>query len=169
MATTSGWIDLFDTSTARNKIGAVLLEEGVPVRASDGGIGHEDGVAQLDDLHAAIERVTGYRIEPWTGHEWSGPAAGEHDATAPVKFAADPEAWKATHRIAFTDATGSVTVDRVMLDTSDDLEGRDGPAYTAAEWDAAEGAAWCVDGGVWLHQGQATPGGTNGTVEVETL
>lgn len=82
--------------------------------------------------------------------------------------------FKATHRITFTPTNGPngppmdfFTWD-VMLD-KDDEEMGDGPAYTQEEWDGEHHATWYVTDGRWYCEGQVTPGGANGFVEVERL
>lgn len=76
--------------------------------------------------------------------------------------------WKPTHRIEFRsgihapDTQEPDAVYLVMLCS-------DGGAYTRAEWDACDSAAWGITDGVWECEGQATPGGQNGTVIVEKL
>lgn len=69
-----------------------------------------------------------------------------------------------THRITFTGVGGDVTTFDVMLHD-------EGPAYSAEEWEQATNAAWTCDpeSGEWLCEGQTTPGGANGSVEVEAL
>lgn len=66
-----------------------------------------------------------------------------------------------THRITFTPATGDARVYDVCL--------CDGAAYTREEWESESPADWeCVDG-AWRCQGNVTPGGANGTVEVTEI
>lgn len=69
--------------------------------------------------------------------------------------------FRPTHEIVFTPARGVPTTYLVHLS--------DGSAYTRAEWESETAAAWEVRDGVWLHQGNATPGGANGTVSVHRL
>lgn len=75
------------------------------------------------------------------------------------------QAWSPTHKITFTPAKGEPQVEYVML--------VDGAGYTREEWDAADSAAWGIDDGPhgagWYCEGQATPGGANGEVEVEEI
>lgn len=79
----------------------------------------------------------------------------------------DLDRWSPTHRIVFCPDGGDRQFFAVMLD-ADESTG-DGPAYNAGEWSSSWSAAWGVDGGRWLCEGQATPGGANGTVDVETI
>lgn len=70
--------------------------------------------------------------------------------------------FKATHRITFTDARGRRRQTTVML--------VDGVGYTRGEYDSGSPADWeRHDNGRWYFQGQATPGGANGTVRVVAL
>ena len=73
--------------------------------------------------------------------------------------------FRPTHRITFTEGTyhapSAVQTWTVML--------ADGAAYTEEEWAAEEHAAWTCTDGRWHCEGQASPGGVSGTVEVETL
>lgn len=131
--------------------GAVLLDaEGKPRRLSDGGLALDGWTVQ----HEA-EVLLGAWIDVG---EWSDPAPREDDATAPCSLSEE----QPTHKITFTDGRGEKTIDPVFLHD-------DGAAYTHDEWDAEAPASWGVVDGVWLCHGQATPGGQNGTVEVETL
>lgn len=131
--------------------GSVLLDaDGNPVRLSDGGL---DLTSR--QIRQSAEEMLGVWIDVG---EWSDPAQGEDDATAPVSLSDD----QPTHRILFTDGRGERSVDLVRL-------GDEGAAYTHDEWDDTDGAAWGVVDGVWLCQGQATPGGQNGEVMVERL
>jgi hypothetical protein len=70
--------------------------------------------------------------------------------------------FKGTHRIIFTDARGRRRQTTVML--------VDGAAYDRSEWRNETNADWeRADDGHWYFQGQATPGGANGTVRVVSL
>ena len=66
-----------------------------------------------------------------------------------------------THRITFTPATGTPRAYDVCL--------CDDGAYTREEWESESSADWSVTDRGWLHQGNVTPGGANGTVEVKAL
>lgn len=69
--------------------------------------------------------------------------------------------FKPTHEITVTCGTDT-TKTLVRLE--------DGVAYTREEWDQSANADWTVnDAGEWLCNGQATPGGAAGTVEVRPL
>jgi hypothetical protein len=69
--------------------------------------------------------------------------------------------WKATHRIAWKPRRGDTQVFEVMLTD-------EGAAYTREEWDEAQKADWERDAaGRWTFKGRTTPGGQNGTVDVE--
>jgi hypothetical protein len=80
--------------------------------------------------------------------------------------------FKPTHRIVFTPTNGPngpplepVTWEVMFSDEGDG----EGVAYTREEWDDAASASWYVDKGHWYCEGQPTPGGANGFVEVERL
>lgn len=70
--------------------------------------------------------------------------------------------FQPTHKITFTPAQGEPSTWLVMLTD-------EGPAYTAEEWDDDANASWYVDDGHWYCEGQVTPGGENGEIEVERL
>ena len=108
------------------------------------------------DIRAAVEAALGVWIETPSG-EWST-AEGDGEVVQTVALLDE----QPTHEIVFTSARGEVTTTRVHL--------LDGVAYTRQELEAQESADWEVsDEGEWLCQGQATPGGANGTVEIRTL
>lgn len=67
-----------------------------------------------------------------------------------------------THRITVTPVRGEPAVTEVMLCD-------DGSAYSRAEYDNELAPSWAVDDGEWRHEGNVTPGGANGTVEVVEL
>jgi hypothetical protein len=70
--------------------------------------------------------------------------------------------WTPTHEVKWTPAAGRAQTWKVML--------VDGVAYTREEWDGADNADLeLTDEGEWRFQGQATPGGANGTVQVVHL
>lgn len=68
----------------------------------------------------------------------------------------------ATHEIIFTPVTGAPRTILVALTD-------DGAAYTREEWESETAADWECRDGEWRCQGQTTPGGANGTVEVRRL
>lgn len=73
------------------------------------------------------------------------------------------ESFAPTHRITFTPAGGAPR--EILVCLTDE-----GAAYTREEWEAETAADWERDeNGVWTCQGQATPGGANGEVEIEDL
>ena len=75
--------------------------------------------------------------------------------------------WTPTHKITWTPTGALPDVEMVMLDAD---ETGAGPAYTRGEWRADARADWERDeSGVWTFQGEATPGGAVGTVEVAAL
>lgn len=67
-----------------------------------------------------------------------------------------------THTITITTLDGARAID-VMLHAEDDGYG---PAYTREEYESETSADWELTEDGWLCQGQATPGGANGTVQV---
>jgi hypothetical protein len=69
-----------------------------------------------------------------------------------------------THKITFTARDGERTDFVVMLHD-------EGAAYTAEEWEQAANASWSCDpdSDEWTCEGQVTPGGANGTVEVSEI
>lgn len=78
--------------------------------------------------------------------------------------------FRRTHQIVFRPAGGApddVRVWNVYLCAG---EGGPGPAYTRPEWEARTVAAWSrgFDGN-WSYQGQPTPEGRPGVVEVIAL
>lgn len=76
--------------------------------------------------------------------------------------------FRPTHRITFTDDTGSRLVVPVQL--CEDEPGQGGPAYTMQEWAWDSTADWERHAdGTWTCLGQATPGWVVGTVEVVEL
>lgn len=108
------------------------------------------------EIRAAVEKALGVWIETPSG-EWSA-AEGDGEVVQTVALLDE----QPTHEIVFTDARGEVTTTRVHL--------LDGVAYTRQEIEMMDSADWEVnDDGQWLCQGQATPGGANGTVEIRTL
>lgn len=70
--------------------------------------------------------------------------------------------FKPTHKITVTTASGSRTIS-VMLHAEGD---GCGPAYTREEYASETSADWELTPRGWLCQGQATPGGGNGSVRV---
>lgn len=70
-------------------------------------------------------------------------------------------AFSPTHEIIFTPDAGAPRTILVALTD-------EGAAYTREEWESETAADWECRDGEWFCQGQATPGGANGTVEVRT-
>lgn len=99
----------------------------------------------------------------------AGEVSSEGYAEA-VMYPAIDETWVPTHKITFTPQGGEPEVTFVMLCEED-------AAYDRDEWRAEEGAAWGISehgpnvgyGNGWYCEGQVTPGGQNGEVEVEAL
>lgn len=72
--------------------------------------------------------------------------------------------FKPTHRITFMPANGGEPTTWTVGLTAE------GPAYTKSEAEKWEHASWTYDSADgWLCLGQVTPGGQNGTVEVEEV
>jgi hypothetical protein len=119
----------------------------------------DDGTERLDSDEAiacAVEQQLGVFVEAPDG-EWSA-AEGPGEVVQTVRLLDE----QPTHEIRFTDARGEVRVIRVHL--------CDGVAYTATELRAESSADWEVtDDGKWLCNGEVTPGGASGTVEIVTL
>ncbi len=143
--------------------GAVLLSGGVPMRLSDGG----KGLDEREVIEEAEELLC-----LWLAVSVGWGATPEGEAVAVIVQAEE----QPTHRITFTPTTGAPEVFLVQLCGmaggdigGPDPDARDGVAYTHAEIDAYDPAAWEVMGGVWTHEGQATPGGVPGVVEVVKL
>jgi hypothetical protein len=114
------------------------------------------GEHTLDEIQAALPAG-------WTVHEndWSNGVKTSSGGWA-YPLTIEKRDFIPTHEISFTAANGSKMITVVHLD--------DGRAYTREEWDAAESSDWTVsDGGEWLCQGHATPGGAVGTVTVRRL
>lgn len=72
--------------------------------------------------------------------------------------------FRPTHKITFTARDGERTDFVVMLHD-------EGAAYSREEWEQAANASWSCDpdSGEWTCEGQVTPGGANGTVEVSEI
>lgn len=108
------------------------------------------------EIRAAVEAALGVWIETPSG-EWSA-AEGDGEVVQTVALLDE----QPTHEIVFTDARGEVTTTRVHL--------LDGVAYTRQEMETMDSADWEVSAaGEWRCQGQVTPGGASGTVEIRTL
>ena len=159
--TRNGWLALGDELPGVD----VKWEAGVPVRVSI-----NENVVFADDceqeLRAALEALCG---RWFVVGEWQ--ATNEENFSEVVALLAVAEE-QPTHRVTFTPIplggpAGKPKVDLVML-CSDGDDGT-GPAYTHDEWDAEGAAAWeCREDG-WHFQGQTTPGGANGEVEIVAL
>jgi hypothetical protein len=149
--TVGGWIKCGELA-----YGAVEAKrEGDEVRISYTATSDDD----CDDdteIRAAVEAALGVWIETPDG-EWSS-AEGDGEVVQTVALLDE----QPTHEIVFTPRGSNPVVTRVHL--------LDGVAYTRQELEAQESADWEVsDDGEWLCQGQATPGGANGDVEIRTL
>lgn len=130
-----------------------------------------------EDAELADEPSPAKPSEPEPSQFWSGwntvarlsPDVHEIDeALALVE--ARREGWCATHRIVFRSHRGESTTWYVMFCEEHGVGETGGPAYSAEEWLASENASWCVDeDGNWLCEGQATPSGENGEVEVHEV
>ena len=112
--------------------------------------------AEDDAIEEAIEARWGVWVEIG---EWESADGSTVEAVADLKVEEQP-----THRVTFTPARGEPSVALVYLPEAE------GPAYDRREWRDAQNASWSVDeDGGWYCQGQATPGGESGEVEVVRL
>ena len=126
------------------------------VRISYRNTGHEaDG---LDEIREVVEAALGDWIETPSMSGWSA-AEGEDEIVQEVDY----YPYQPTHEIVFTPSGGKPRVTKVHL-----FDGE--VAYTRSEMDTEDKADWEIDeNGQWLCQGQATPGGANGTVEIREI
>ena len=76
--------------------------------------------------------------------------------------------FEPTHKVIFTRVDGQRSTYILAFMPSDD-DDRSGPAYTRREWADCEGADWSVEDGEFRFQGQVTPGGEPGEIEVIKL
>ena len=75
-----------------------------------------------------------------------------------------------THRITFTDARGAVTTWEVQLCDSEAPSREEWSSWSDGDCSASWGLSRDDDGvSRWYCEGQASPGGACGTVEVERL
>lgn len=152
----SGWLDVDGMPGV-----SVRWEDGLPVCASV----DEDEVF-ADDCEEELRQGLEVLCDRWLQvGEWSATneTDGKEEVVARITLARD----QPTHRVTWTPATGKPCVSLVYLD-----DGRNGagPAYSHQEWDNAEAADWAVgDDGRWYFQGQATPQGAVGEVEIRKL
>ncbi len=167
----SNWIDTSidnvsvawdeDTKTAKISHRYEVDSAGEPVESVD----HD---AILRAAETALDTIDVHVLLGSTANADAGEAAPDGWAEA-VMYPKVDGSWVPTHRITFTPQGGEPEITFVML--------TDGAAYDRDEWRAEVGAAWGVgfieDGGPngseWRCEGQVTPGGQNGEVEIETL
>lgn len=132
----------------------VKFEGRIPVKVSIKNDSEES--AEDDAIEEAIEARWGVWVEIG---EWESADGSTVEAVADLKVEEQP-----THRVTFTPARGEPSVALVYLPEDS------GPAYDRREWRDAQNASWSVDeDGGWYCQGQATPGGESGAVEVVRL
>lgn len=150
-APVGGWTPCGDL--AYGTVEALREDDGVRISYTTG----QDFYADDDtEIRASVEAALGVWIETPSG-EWSA-AEGDGEAVQTVALLDE----QPTHEIVFTNARGEVTTTRVHL--------LDGVAYTRQEMETMDSADWEVSAaGEWRCQGQVTPGGASGTVEIRTL
>lgn len=143
----------FDARTVR----LIVQEMSDHVTGTDGVLHWPNREApDLEALRLVVEAHFGCWIEPVCSISWLVTET-EGECMQTVDFSER----QPTHWIQFTDACGGWRTYLVSLDEDH--------AYTHAEWSNAIPPSWAVVDGTWLCEGQATPGGQNGVVEIETL
>lgn len=150
--TMNKWIDCGELPFGA--VSAKIEDDGVIISYNNTG----DEADGLDEIREAVEAATGIWIETPSMNRWSA-AEGDCEIVQTVSlFECQP-----THEIVFTPKGGKPRVTRVCL-----FDGE--VAYTRSELEAEASAEWEInDDGEWRCQGQVTPGGANGTVEIRAI